>query len=228
MERIVAPRVPVGGDSLADLSSTILAGYAQWLKIEPTPNGEGEWLADFDCVVKTVSKYLERWEDPELWSRICAIVVEVPWRENLKALAEIKVGAWHYLTTSDRRNTDRYEADAFHDWESRLQELFEDLVDRLVDIPLQSTEGTQSPGRFISMTTCSSLRKSINGIADSWDVGDIRNNKKVVFEDWVEVESCWEFMKQSKADCLALRAKFIQLQALKRLYRREQREFLIC
>lgn len=134
MEKTVAPSEPLGRDTTNDLSSTVLAGYARWLEIKPTTD-EGDWLDDFDSVVRTVSMYLERWQDLDLWSRICGIVVEVPWKGNLEALAEMKANAWHYLTTSDRSNPGRGEAKGSSLWEVRLRELFDDLVGRLCVSP---------------------------------------------------------------------------------------------
>ncbi|KAL1870719.1 hypothetical protein Daus18300_005039 [Diaporthe australafricana] len=228
MERTVAPREPSGRESTNYFSSEVLEVYARWLEIKPTPDESSHnvQLGHFDSAVRTVSIYLERWQDLGLWSKICGIVIEVPWRENLEALAEIKADAWHYLTTSDRSNTSRDEARDSSLWEPKLRELFDDLVDRLKDIPLQATE--DSLGRLMSMDTCSSLQRSISNIPNSWDVEDIRNNEMVIFKEWMEVKSCWEFMQHSKADCHALRTKFVQLHALKRLYRREHRDFLIC
>lgn len=226
---LVAPCQPGPNDSPLGLSPEILEKYSRWLEFILTPNsGDGLHYEDFDSVVRTVSLYLERWDDRTIWTRIHNIVVEVPWQTMLQELADIKAEVWQNLATRDPSTAGRGNTwDTFR-WRYRLQDLFDDLIGRLPDIDLQATEGVQSLGSFMSTHTCVSLLNSIINIPESWSLEKIRTKEAKIFKDWTGVESCWEFMERSKADCHALRGKFIQLRALKRLCRREQREFLIC
>lgn len=229
MDRLLAPCKPGPDDPPADLSQEILEKYGRWLSLEPAPSSGDELLYNgFDSVVKTVSLYLERWEDRHLWSNMHDIVVEVPWEAKLQELADIKADVWQHLATRERSKTGHGKAwDAIR-WEYRLEELFDDLTNRLSGIPLRATEGVRSLGTFMSKDTCLSLLNSIRNIPDSWTLDKIQTKEAKIFKDWTAVESCWEFMGRSKADCHALRGKFDQLRALKRLCRREHRDFLIC
>lgn len=229
---LVSPRQPGPEDPSADLSEDVLEKYGRWAALDPTPNsGDDLQYNVFDSVVRNVSLYLERWDNRQLWSRIYDIVVEVPWQVKLQELADIKADVWHYLAARDRFN--RFKTihgktwNAIR-WEYKLEELFDDLISRLPGIPLQATEDVRSLGTFMSKHTCLSLRNSIKNIPDSWTLDRIRTKEAKIFKDWTAVESCWEFMDRSKADCHALRGKFDQLRALKRLCRREHRDFLIC
>lgn len=228
-DALVGPRQPGPEDPPADLSQDILEKYGRWSALDPTPNsGDGLQYNDFDSVVRSVSLYLERWDNRHVWSRIHDVVVEVPWEVKLQELADIKADVWQYLAARERSKTGHGKTwDAIR-WEYKLEELFDDLTSRLPGIPLQATEGVRSLGTFMSKHTCLSLRNSIKHIPDSWTVDKIRTKEAKIFKDWTAVESCWEFMERSKADCHALRGKFDQLRALKRLCRREYRDFLIC
>ncbi|KAG6354819.1 hypothetical protein INS49_003900 [Diaporthe citri] len=228
-DNLVAPRQSGPDDSPLELSPEILEKYGRWLELIPAPDsGDGLHPDDFDSVVRTVSLYLERWDHGHIWSRIHDIVVEVPWQAMLQVLADVKAEVWQYLATRNQIRTGHGEpCDTFR-WRHRLQELFDDLLGRLPNIHLQATEGIQSLGSFMSTDTCVSLLNSIINIPDSWSLDKIRTKEAKIFKNWTAVESCWEFMERSKADCHALRGKFDQLRALKRLCRREQRDFLIC
>lgn len=228
-DTLVAPRQSGPDDPPADLSEDILEKYGRWSALKSTPNsGDGLQYNDFDSVVKTVSLYLERWDNRHVWSRMHDIVVEVPWQAKLQELADIKADVWQYLAARHKFKTGHGKTwDAIR-WEHRLEELFDDLTIRLPGIPLQATEGVRSLGTFMSKDTCLSLLNSIKNIPDSWTLDKIRIKEAKIFKDWTAVESCWEFMERSKPDCHALRGKFDQLRALKRLCRRERRNFLIC
>lgn len=230
-DSLVAPRKPGPDDLPLELSPEILEKYGQWLELIPTPNsGDGLQYDDFDSVVRTVSLYLERWDHDHIWSRIHDIVVEVPWQAMLQELADIKAEVWQNLATKEQSTAGHMHEeprDTFR-WRYRLQELFDDLLGRLPGIPLKATEGVQSLGSFMSTDTCVTLLNSIINIPDSWSLEKIRIKEAKIFKDWTAVESCWGFMERSKADCHALRGKFDQLRALKRLCRREHRDFLIC
>lgn len=229
LDILVAPRQPGPNGSPAKLSPEVLTGYGQWLGLKPTTNSEdGLYRDDFDSAVRDVSLYLERWQDPDVWSRIHQIVIEVPWQANLQKLADIKADAWQYLSMRDKSKDGHGKISDPIPWESRLQGLFDDLAGWLPDIPLRATEGVQSLGSFVSTDTYLSLRNSVKNIPDSWTLEKVRSKEAKIFKDWTEVETCWRFMQRSTADCRALRAKFVQLRALKRLLRREHREFLIC
>lgn len=226
---LVGPRQPGPEDPPADLSEETLQKYGQWSALDPTPNsGDDLQYNGFDSVVRTVSLYLERWDNRHVWSRIHDIVVEVPWQVKLQELADIKADVWQYLDARDRYKTGHGKKWDVILWEYKLEELFDDLTSRIPDIPFQATEGIRSLGTFMSKDTCFSLRNSIKNIPDSWTVDKIRTKEAKIFKDWTAIESCWEFMERSKADCHALRGKFDQLRALKRLCRREHRDFLIC
>lgn len=228
-DMLLAPRQPGPDEPPAELSPEILEEYGRWLDFKTTPNsGDGLHDNEFDSVVRSVSLYLERWDDRHLWSRIHDIVVEVPWQAKLQELADIKADVWQYLAARDPSTAGHGRTwDAIR-WESSLQELFEDLLVRLPGIPLRATEGVWSIGSFLSRDTWLSLRDSIKNIPDSWNLDKIRIKEVKIFKVWTEVEASWEFMERSKADCHALRGKFVQLCALKRLCRREYRDFLIC
>ncbi|KAG8162433.1 hypothetical protein KVR01_008198 [Diaporthe batatas] len=228
LDELLSPHQPGPGSSLAELSQS-LEQYGRWLELNYPPSFQyiGP-LHDFDSEVRTVSLYLERWDDCHLWSRIYEIVVEIPWREKLKELSDIKADAWHYLMMRAEYSTAGHEQSSPILWERRLLELFEDLTNRLPDIPLRQSEGEPSLGSFMSMDTCLSLCKSIRNVPEYWTSDEIRANETEILKDWIGVESCWVFLNRSEADCRALRAKFVQLRALKRLFRREQRDFLIC
>lgn len=228
-DNLVAPCQPGPNDSPLELSPEILEKYGQWLEILPTlESGNGLHYDDFDSVVRTVSLYLEMWDHGHIWSRIYDIVVEVPWQAMLQDLADIKAEVWQNLATRDQSTAGHGKTRDTFRWRYRLQELFDDLLSRLPGTPLQATEGVQSLGSFMSTDTCVSLLNSIINIPNSWSLDKIRTKEAKIFRDWTEVESCWEFMERSKSDCHALRGKFDQLRALKRLCRREQRDFLIC
>lgn len=229
MDSLLAPRQPGPDDSPVELSSEVLDEYSRWLDLKPTGNAEdGLHSHGFDSVVRTVSLYLERWDNQHLWSKIHDIVVEVPWQAKLQELADVKADVWQHLATRDPSKAGHEKTwDAIR-WECSLQELFEDLIVRLPGIPLQATEGVRSLGSFMSRDTCLSLLNSIKNIPDSWSMDKIRNKEAKIFKVWTEVKSSWEFMERSKADCHALRGKFVQLHTLKRLCRREHRDFLIC
>ncbi|KAJ0117467.1 hypothetical protein J7T55_003883 [Diaporthe amygdali] len=227
MDKLIAPRAPGVGDSLIDLSQTILMEYSRWLETRFTPPTGDDWLGKFDAVVRTVSMYLERWEDLDLWSRMYRLVVALSWSEKLKELARIKADVWHYLTQRERWTDSHDETEDLMRWELRLCQLFDDIVGRLVDIPLETNEGEKCLGHFMSTKTCSLLRNSINNIPDTWSVEDIQAKEATIFEDWTGVESCWEFMEQSTIVCYDLRIKFVQLRTLKRLFGSEHRDFLI-
>lgn len=224
-DALLAPCQSEQRDSLADLSN-VLEKYGRWLELKYPPSIDDGGNHDFDAAVRTVSQYLERWEDLELWSRIYKIVVDVPWGEKLQELSDIKMDAWNFLVTRNDRQTGGGEQ--FCDWQQRLQELFEDLAGRLSDMPLRHSTGEPCLRSFMSMDTYFSLRNSIGNLPESWTTDDIRAFDPEVFTNWTGVESFWDFLNRSQADCRALRAKFVQLQALKRLCRREQRDFLIC
>lgn len=226
---LVVPCQPGPNDSPLELSPEILEKYGRWLELIPTLNsGDGLHYDDFDSVVRTVSLYLERWDDPHLWSRIYEIVVEVPWQTKLQELADVKANVWQYLATRDRSAAGDGKTWDAGRWEYKLQELFDDIIGRLPGIPLQATEGVQSLGSFMSKDTCVSLLNSVKHIPDSWSLDKIRTKESKIFKDWAGVESSWKFMERSKADCHAVRGKFDQLRALKRLCRTEHRDFLIC
>lgn len=229
IDRLVDPRLAGPGDSSSELSPEILEKYGQWLDRKPTPySGNGLQYNDFDFVVKSVSLYLERWDDKNIWSRMHDIVVEVPWQAMLQELADIKADVWQYFATKDRSKAGHGETSETTCWENRLQDLFDDMISRLPDISLHETEGVQSLGSLMSRDACLSLYNSVRNIPESWSLDKIRAKEAKIFKDWTRVESCWEFMERSKADCHALRGKFVQLRALKRLCRREHRDFLIC
>lgn len=227
MDKLIAPRAPGVGDSLIDLSQTVLMEYSRWLETRFTPPTGNDWLGKFDAVVRTVSMYLERWEDLDLWSRMYRLVVALSWSEKLEELARIKADVWHYLTQRERSTDSHDETEGFMCWELRLCQLFDDIVGRLVEIPLETNQGERCLGHFMSTKTCSLLRNSINNIPDTWSVEDIQAKEATIFEDWTGVESCWEFMEQSTIVCYDLRIKFVQLRTLKRLFGSEHRDYLI-
>lgn len=225
---VVAPRKAETEGSLASLTTEVLEAYGRWLEVSPTLSSGDSRHDEFDSVVRTVSLYLERWDDLHLWSKIDEIVVKVPWQAKIQQLASVRADALQHLATRGQS-----EADLSRNWdairlEHRLAELFDDLAGRLTGSPPQATEGVKSLQSFMSTGTCLSFRKSLENIPDSWTWDEIRTKEAEIFKDWTEVKSCWEFMEQSKADCYVLRGKFVQLRALKRLCRREHRDFLIC
>lgn len=233
MERWLAPRQAGPGNSMAaELSPKLLDKYGRWLELHCQPGFQDSVQhGDFDSAVKTVSRYLERWEDRQVWFRIFETVARLPWQvwqAKQQELANIRAEAWQYLVTRSRSKAGDGKARGVFHWEQRLEELFNDLVRRLPDMPPQITEERSSSGGFLSMRTCTSLCKSINNVPESWTVEELQTHEAEIFKDWVGVEACWDFMNQSKADCSALQRKFAQLRALKRLCRREQRDFLIC
>lgn len=77
------------------------------------------------------------------------------------------------------------------------------------------------------MDTYLLLCNSIGNIPELCTFDDILAYKPEITKDYRGVESCWIFLYRSGAQCHALRAKFIQLRALKRLCRMGQRDFLI-
>ncbi|KAH8773784.1 heterokaryon incompatibility protein-domain-containing protein [Diaporthe sp. PMI_573] len=229
MDSSVAPRQSRPEDAPAVLSPEVLEEYGRWQEVKDTPEfGDGLHHGDFDPVLRTVSLYLERWDDCQLWSKIHEIVVEVPWQEKLRELADIKADAGKYFATRNHSKTDHCEDSAATFLEYRIQILFSDLVGRLSGPPTETVGVAQSLGRSMSTETCLSMRNSIRNEPDSWDMDQVQTNEAEIFKTWTEVESCWAFMEQSKADCQALQGKFAQLRTLKRLCRREQRDFLIC
>lgn len=189
-DKFVALRQPGPEDSSADISMEILEEYSQWLDFKTTPkSGDGLHDNEVDSVVRSVSLYLERWDNRHLWSRIHDIVVEVPWQAKLNELADIKADVWQYLATRDPSTAGHGRTwDAIR-WEDSLEELPEDLIVRLSGISLRATEGVWSLGSFMSRDTWLSLRDSIKNIPDSWSLDKIRIKEVQIFKAWTEVEA---------------------------------------
>lgn len=215
--------------SSAELSPELLEKYDRWLELHCPPLfQDGVYCDDFDSVVKTVSLYLESWEDRHAWFCELEVVFQTPWQEKLQELGDIRAEAWQYLVARNQSESgDGNAYGAFH-WEQRLHKLFDDLLGSFPDIPLQTIKGGLYSGNFMSTDTCLFLCKCINDVPESWTVEELQAHEAKIFEGWGGVESCWEFMNRSQADYRALMNKFAQLRALKRLCRREQRDFLIC
>lgn len=227
-ERSVDPPQAGLEDSSTELSPELLKTYGRWLELNCPPQPQdGVYCDDFDSVVKTVSRYLESWEDRRAWFNVFGKMFRTPWQTRLQELGDIRAEVWQYLVTRNQSEAgDGKARGAFH-WERRLLELFESLLRSFPDELLQATKNGPFSGPFMSMDTYFRLRNIIIDVPESWTAEELKTHEAEIFKDWIEVESCWDFMNQSGADYHTLMNKFAQLRALKRLCRREQRDFLI-
>lgn len=205
-----------------ELLQSDLDEYAQWMA-SVRPDSLDQFYGLYpgnDRVVKKVSIYLERWQDLELWLRIRTIF-DMPWGQYLTRLDEIRAVVWSRLISEDP--TERI----FDDLELRLQSLFLLLVESLPGISFKSMTGEHSLGNFSSPGISRDLMTSIRDVPSCWSIDQIRESASIIFSDWNGVKECWDFMRQSKDECDALRIKFVQLHVFKCLRRRQHREFLI-
>jgi hypothetical protein len=205
-----------------DLSESVLRNYSQWM----TSLRDISSCTDQSCCQywesgSKVSVYLEGWRDSELWSRIHNILFDIPWEQHLAHLAEIKAIIWDRLMAEDPTKR------IFDDLELRLDGLFQALGDYLSGISFKPTSGEHSLRTFSSPGISRELMRRIRDIPYDCSLHHIRERESEIFLDWDTVEKCWEFMRQSRAECDALRIKFFQLDVLRRLGSRTDREFLI-
>lgn len=207
-----------------ELSTSDLDEYAQWIaSVQPDSADEfyGLYPGNERLSVKKVSIYLERWQDLKLWSRIHKVILDIPWKQYLTDLAEIKAIVWSRLTSENPTEH------VFDDLELRLASLFLSLHENLAGISFKPATGEHLSRDFSSPEISWELMMAIRALPSSCSINYVRERESMVFLEWERVKEFWEFMQQSKHVCVAVRVKFVQLDVLKGLRSREQREFLI-
>ncbi|KAL1870718.1 hypothetical protein Daus18300_005038 [Diaporthe australafricana] len=220
---------PAGVEVSAPLSSVDIRRYTEWADhITSCPEAVME-PAGMEEVLKNVSTYLDRWQDPDLWDRIFSELEAVSWVKALQDLIEVRKGFWPEALWPEPSVPEDHAAEIINNRSSPPLGMLNMATNRLKDLILL-LEGR------VTVLPPAITTHAFGPLFEALDEAHASSAAEVVFKAYEleierslkELESYLKFMQDSLLTCFVVRNKFMQRQVLTQLYRRDKiREFLI-
>lgn len=220
---------PAGVEASVSLSAVDIRRYIEWADhISSCPEAVME-PAGLEEVLKNVSTYLDRWQDPDLWDKIFSELEAVSWVKALQDLGEVRKGFWPEQPWPEPSLPEGHAAGTINNRSSPPLGMLEMTTIKLNDlITLLSSRVTVLPPAILAHAF-RPLFEALDEAHSSSTVGVVFKEHELEIERGLkELESHLEFMQDSLLTCFVVRNKFMQRQVLKQLYNRsELHEFLI-